>query len=144
MGAKLYVGSLPFSINDDELNKMFSTHGNVVSARIIMDKVSGRSKGFGFVEFDSDESAGKALAALNNSEISGRKIVVSEAHPQQPREGGGGGGGGRGGFGGNRGGGGGGYGGGNRGGGGYGGGGNRGGGGGGGGRDRGGDRNGNY
>jgi RNA recognition motif-containing protein len=103
MGTKLYVGSLPFSVNDAELSQVFSAHGNVVSARVIIDKVSGRSKGFGFVEFDSDEAANKAREALNNAELSGRKIVVSEAHPQNSS---GGGGGGRGGFRGGRGGGG--------------------------------------
>src|SRR4051812_26513504 len=91
MGTKLYVGSLPYSVTNEELSQIFSAHGNVVSARIIIDKVSGRSKGFGFVEFDTDDSASKALQAMNGSEQQGRKIVVSEAHPQQPREGGGGG-----------------------------------------------------
>ncbi len=91
MGTKLYVGSLPYSINNDQLNELFAPHGNVVSARVIIDKVSGRSKGFGFVEYDNEESASKALESMNNTEIDGRKIVVSEAHPQN-REGGGGGG----------------------------------------------------
>src|SRR5947209_4002997 len=103
MGTKLYVGSLPFSVTDAELNQVFAAHGNVVSARVIIDKVSGRSKGFGFVEFDSEDAATKARESLNNSELSGRKIIVSEAHPQN-REGGGGGGGGGGGRGGFRGG----------------------------------------
>lgn len=88
MGTKLYVGNLPFSINNDALKDMFAAHGNVVSARIITDKVSGRSKGFGFVEFDSDDSANSAMNALNSSEIEGRKIIVNEAKP--PQEGGGG------------------------------------------------------
>jgi RNA recognition motif-containing protein len=104
MGTKLYVGNLPFSVNNDALKDMFAAHGNVVSARIIMDKVSGRSKGFGFVEFDSDDSANTAMNALNSSEIEGRKIIVNEAKP--PSEGGGHRGGGGGGYGGGGGGGG--------------------------------------
>lgn len=87
MGTKLYVGSLPFSLTEQELSQIFAPHGNVVSARVIIDKVSGRSKGFGFVEYDSEDSASKAIEVLNNSEVSGRKIIVSEAQP--PREGGG-------------------------------------------------------
>lgn len=101
MSTKLYVGSLPFSVTDQELSGLFAPHGTVVSARVIIDKVSGRSKGFGFVEYETEENAQKALEALNNSEISGRKIVVNIAHPEnKTRRPGGGGGGGRGGFGG--------------------------------------------
>lgn len=91
MGNKLYVGSLPFSLTNDALKDLFAPHGNVVSARIIMDKVSGRSKGFGFVEFDTDASATTAMNALNNSEVEGRKIVVNEAKPPAQNSGGGGG-----------------------------------------------------
>ncbi len=87
MSTKLYVGSLPFSVTEQELSQIFAAHGNVVSARVIIDKISGRSKGFGFVEFDTPEAAGNAIQAMNNSEVGGRKIVVSEAHP--PKEGGG-------------------------------------------------------
>jgi cold-inducible RNA-binding protein len=83
MGNKLYVGSLPFALTDGELKQAFQPYGNVISAKIIVDKISGRSKGFGFVEFDSEEAAGKALTAMNNSEMSGRKIMVNEAHPQK-------------------------------------------------------------
>lgn len=102
MGNKLYVGNLPFSINNDALKDMFAVHGNVVSARIIMDKVSGRSKGFGFVEFETDDAANAAMTALNSTEVEGRKIIVNEAKPPQEGGGGhrGGGGGGRGGYGG--------------------------------------------
>lgn len=131
MGKKLYVGNLPYSATDAKLVEHFSAAGNVESAKVIMDRDSGRSKGFGFVEMASDQEATNAIEKLNGQVMDGRPLNISEARPQAPREGGGGGGG-RGGFGG--GGGGGGYGGGG-GGGGYGGGG---GGGGGGGRDRGG------
>jgi hypothetical protein len=97
MATKLYVGSLPFSVTDQELNQLFAAHGAVVSARVIVDKMSGRSKGFGFVEYENEEEANKALEALNNSELSGRKIVVNIAHPEnRERRPGGGGGGGRG------------------------------------------------
>lgn len=130
MGKKLYVGNLPYSATDSKLAEHFGTVGTVESAKVIMDRDSGRSKGFGFVEMSTDEEAAQAVEKLNNQVMDGRPLNVSEARPQAPREGGfGGGGGGRGGFGG--GGGGGGYGGG-------GGGGGYGGGGGGGGRDRGG------
>lgn len=85
MGAKLYVGNLTYSVVEDKLQELFSQHGSVVSARIITDKFSGRSKGFGFVEMGSDEEAEKATASLNGTEFEGRTIVVSEARPQQPR-----------------------------------------------------------
>ncbi len=85
MGAKLYVGNLPFSVVEDQLQGLFSQHGSVVSARIITDKFSGRSKGFGFVEMESDEEAEKAITGLNGTEFEGRAIVVNEARPQQPR-----------------------------------------------------------
>lgn len=86
MGAKLYVGNLPYSVTEEKLQEHFSQHGSVVSARIITDKFSGRSKGFGFVEMGSDEDAERATAALNGTDFEGRNIVVSEARPQQPRE----------------------------------------------------------
>ncbi len=141
MGKKLYVGNLPFSVTDESLSAKFSTIGSVDSAKIIMDRDSGRSKGFGFVEMTNDEEADKAVNELNGADFDGRALKVSEARPQEERSGGGG----RGGFGGGRGGGGGGYGGGggggrSGGGGGYGGGGG-GRGGGGGGRDGGGGGN---
>lgn len=119
MGKKLYVGNLPYSIDDSSLQDEFSKFGAVSSAKVITDRETGRSKGFGFVEMDSDSEADAAIEKLNGAEMGGRAINVSEARPQAPREGGG-----RGGFGGGggRGGGGGGYGGGRGGGGGYGGG----------------------
>jgi RNA recognition motif-containing protein len=121
MGKKLYVGNLPYSANEDSLTEFFSTVGAVESARIITDRDSGRSKGFGFVEMATDEEAEKAVSELNGKEMDGRALTVNEARPQERREGGGGGGrgfggGGFGGGGGRRGGGGGGFGGGGRGG----------------------------
>ncbi len=96
MGAKLYVGNLPYSVTEERLQQHFAQHGSVVSARIITDKFTGRSKGFGFVEMSSDQEAERAVTALNGTDFEGRSIVVSEARPQQPRSprpGGGGGGG---------------------------------------------------
>lgn len=96
MGAKLYVGNLPYSVTEERLQQHFAQHGAVVSARIITDKFTGRSKGFGFVEMASEQDAEKATRALNGTDFEGRNIVVSEARPQAPRAGGGGyGGGGR-------------------------------------------------
>ena len=96
MGAKLYVGNLSYSITEDRLQQHFAQYGSVISARIISDKFSGRSKGFGFVEMTSEQEAEKATQALNGTDFEGRNIVVSEARPQAPRPGGGfGGGGGR-------------------------------------------------
>jgi len=89
MGAKLYVGNLSYSVTEEQLQQHFAQHGSVVSARIITDKFSGRSKGFGFVEMGSDEEAERAISALNGTDFEGRNIVVSEARPQAPREGGG-------------------------------------------------------
>jgi RNA recognition motif-containing protein len=86
MGAKLYVGNLPYSVTEERLQQHFAQHGSVLSARIITDKFSGRSKGFGFVEMSSDQEAERATAALNGTDFEGRNIVVSEARPQQPRE----------------------------------------------------------
>ncbi len=129
MAKKLYVGNLAFSVTDDELMQAFTSFGNIVSARVVMDRMTGRSKGFGFVELEDDGQADEAVNKMNGQTIGGRPVRVSEAKPQEdrPRGGGGGGGGGfrgGGGGGGSRGGGGGyGGGGGNDGGGGYGGGG---------------------
>jgi RNA recognition motif-containing protein len=95
MGAKLYVGNLPYSVTEDRLQQHFAQHGSVVSARIITDKFTGRSKGFGFVEMSSDQEAERAVTALNGTDFEGRNIVVSEARPQQPRDSRSGGGGGR-------------------------------------------------
>jgi RNA recognition motif-containing protein len=86
MGAKLYVGNLPYSVTEDRLQQHFAQHGSVVSARIIMDKFTGKSKGFGFVEMSSDDEAARATSALNGTNFEGRNIVVSEARPQAPRE----------------------------------------------------------
>lgn len=128
MGNKLYVGNLAYSIRDEDLNQAFSQFGAVTSAKVMMDRDTGRSKGFGFVEMGSDAEAQSAINGMNGQALSGRAIVVNEARPREPRPGGFGGG--RGGFGGGGGGGGrGGYGGGGGGRGGYGGGGNYGGGG---------------
>lgn len=138
MAKKLYVGNLAFSVTDDELMQAFTSFGNITSARVVMDRMTGRSKGFGFVEIEDDSMADEAVNKMNGQTIGGRPVRVSEAKPQEDRprgprrEGGGGyagggrsGGGGGGGYGGGRSGGGG-YGGGGRsGGGGYGGGGNR-------------------
>ena len=122
MAKKLYVGNLPYTVNDEELQRLFEQAGSVATASVIMDRYSGRSKGFGFVEMPNDSEAAKAIETLNGHDMGGRKLVVNEARPMEERRprGGGGGGGGyggggdRGGYGG--GGGGGGYGGGDRGG----------------------------
>jgi len=105
MGQKLYVGNFPYSIQDSNLQELFSAFGTVVSATVIMDREMGRSKGFGFVEMSSEAEAQAAIAGMNGKEIEGRALTVNEARPKT--EGGGGGGGrGRGGFGGGGGGGG--------------------------------------
>lgn len=105
MGKKLYVGNLAFSVSEAALLETFSQFGQVESAKIITDRDSGRSKGFGFVEMSEDGSAQDAITKMNGQDYNGRAVVVSEARPQAPRENRGGFGGGRGGFGGNRGGG---------------------------------------
>ncbi len=104
MGKKLYVGNLPYSVGDSDLQRMFEPHGTVQSAQVIMDRDTGRSKGFGFVEMGSDQEAQAAIAALNGNEVEGRSLTVNEARPKTEGGGGGGGGGGRGGYGGGRGG----------------------------------------
>src|SRR2546423_14469868 len=98
MGKKLYVGNLSYQVDSSELEQMFGAHGTVVSAQIINDRDTGRSKGFGFVEMASDTEADAAIAALNGQEHNGRALTVNEARPREERSGGGGGG--RGGFGG--------------------------------------------
>ncbi|MBH0203769.1 MAG: RNA-binding protein [Nitrospira sp.] len=98
MGSKIYVGGLPYSATEQQLSDLFAAHGAVASARIITDKFTGQSRGFGFVEMSSDAEAQAAITALNGSEMGGRTLTVNEARPQEPRTGGGGGG--RGGFGG--------------------------------------------
>lgn len=102
MGKKLYIGNLPYSVDDQSLQSAFAEFGAVSSAKVITDRETGRSKGFGFVEYDSDSDADAAIDKMNGQQLDGRAINVSEARPQAPREGGGG----RGGFGGGRGGGG--------------------------------------
>ncbi len=86
MASKLFVGRLPYKTTSEELKELFAAHGTVESAVVIIDKFTDRSKGFGFVEMSSDEEAKAATAALNNSEVDGRQIVVSEARPQEKRE----------------------------------------------------------
>jgi RNA recognition motif-containing protein len=104
MGKKLYVGNLTYGVTDSDLQTMFEAHGTVQSAQVIMDRDTGRSKGFGFVEMGSDAEAQAAIAALNGKEVDGRALTVNEARPKT--EGGGGRGSGGGGYGGGRGGGG--------------------------------------
>ena len=104
MGNKLYVGNLSYQVDSSELEQLFGAHGQVVSAQIINDRDTGRSKGFGFVEMSSDDEAQAAIAALNGLEHGGRALTVNEARPREERPRGGGGGGGYGGGGGGRGG----------------------------------------
>ena len=92
---KLYVGNLPYRMADSDLHEAFSQYGNVSSASVIMDRDTGRSKGFGFVEFDDDNAAEEAMNAMNGQDMDGRSLVVNEARPKRERSGGGGGGGGR-------------------------------------------------
>lgn len=112
MGNKLYVGNLAYGIRDEDLQQAFAQFGNVNSAKVMMDRETGRSKGFGFVEMGSDAEAQSAISGMNGQPLEGRALVVNEARPREERPGGFGGGGSRGGYGG--GGGGGGYGGGGR------------------------------
>jgi RNA recognition motif-containing protein len=90
---KLYVGNLPYQVADNELQEAFSQYGNVTSASVIMDRDTGRSKGFGFVEFDDDNAAEEAMNAMNGQDMGGRSLVVNEARPKRERPAGGGGGG---------------------------------------------------
>ena len=97
MGKKLYVGNLTYEVSDGELSKMFEAHGTVESAQVIMDRDTGRSKGFGFVEMKTEQEAKAAIEALNGKEVNGRALTVNEARPKTEgggRSGGGGGGGG--------------------------------------------------
>lgn len=87
----IYVGNLSWTMTDDDLSNLFTPYGSVTSAKILKDKVTGRSRGFGFVEMEDDESAKSAIAALNESEIGGRKLVVNESQPRAEGSGGGGG-----------------------------------------------------
>ncbi len=81
----IYIGNLPYSTTDDELAALFSEHGEVMSAKIIMDKISGRSKGFGFVEMPDDGDATTAIEALDGKEVGGRPLKVNQARPREPR-----------------------------------------------------------
>ncbi len=101
-GKKLYVGGLPYSVTEGTLQEIFAAHGTVESATVIMDRMTSRSKGFGFVEMSSQEEAQAAMDKLNGTDLEGRNITVNEAKPRQPRTGGGGGGGNGGGGGGDR------------------------------------------
>ena len=92
MGKKLYVGNLAYSVGKSELEQMFAAHGTVVSAQVITDRETGRSKGFGFVEMGSDQEAQAAIGALAGKSLDGRSLTVNEARPQEGRSGGGGGG----------------------------------------------------
>ena len=85
MGNKLYVGSLPYSVSEEQLSELFAQHGSVTSAKIISDKYSGQSKGFGFVEMSTDDEAKKAIDALNGTDFKGRMLKVNEAKPQEER-----------------------------------------------------------
>jgi cold-inducible RNA-binding protein len=107
MGNKLYVGNLPYSFRDDDLQQAFAAHGTVTSAKVMMERDTGRSKGFGFVEMGDDAQAQTAIEAMNGQQFGGRGLVVNEARPMEPRppRSGGGGFGGGGGYGGGAGGG---------------------------------------
>jgi RNA recognition motif-containing protein len=105
MGRKLYVGNLTYGVDSSQLEQMFAAYGTVQSAQVIVDRDTGRSKGFGFVEMGSDQEAQAAIAAMSGKEVDGRQLTVNEAKPREDRGGGGGGGrgyggGGRGGYGG--------------------------------------------
>jgi len=88
MGSKIYVGGLPFSTTEVQLNQLFTSHGTVESARVITDKFTGQSRGFGFVEMSTAEEAKKAIGALNATQLDGRTLTVNEAKPQEARSGG--------------------------------------------------------
>lgn len=85
MAVKLYVGNLPYSTNDNDLREMFAEFGEIVSVAVISDRETGRSKGFGFVEFAEADAAKKAIEALNGKDFSGRNLVVNEARPREER-----------------------------------------------------------
>jgi RNA recognition motif-containing protein len=88
MGSKIYVGGLPYSATEQQLSDLFTAHGSVESARVITDKFTGQSRGFGFVEMSTAEEAQKAISALNGTQMDGRPLTVNEAKPQEPRSGG--------------------------------------------------------
>ncbi len=85
MGNKLYVGNLPYSFRDGDLEQAFSPYGQIASAKVMMERDTGRSKGFGFVEMGSDAEAQAAIEALNGQQVGGRGLVVNEARPMEPR-----------------------------------------------------------
>jgi RNA recognition motif-containing protein len=91
MGSKIYVGGLPYSATEAQLNELFAAHGTVESAKVITDKFTGQSRGFGFVEMSTADEAKKAINALNATQLDGRTLTVNEAKPQEARPGGGGG-----------------------------------------------------
>ena len=95
MSARLFVGNLPFSTTQDQLQQLFATHGQVVEVDVVKDKFTGRSRGFAFVTMETKEAADKAAVALNGKDLEGRPLTVNEARPREerPRQGGGGGGG---------------------------------------------------
>ena len=88
--SKLYVGGLPYSVTDDRLEELFAEHGTVESARVITDRMTARSRGFGFVEMSSQEEAQQAIDKLNGTDLEGRSLAVNEAKPKEQRSGGGG------------------------------------------------------
>ena len=90
MGKKLYVGNLSFDVSDEDLQTEFAKHGKVESAKVIMDRETGRSKGFGFVEMSSDGEASAAIEGMNGKDFKGRALTVNEARPMEPRGPGGG------------------------------------------------------
>ena len=86
MGNNIYVGNLSYNSDDDTLRELFSRHGAVVKAQVVMDRETGRSRGFGFVEMENSSSANAAIQALNGAEVDGRSLKVNEAKPREPRE----------------------------------------------------------
>jgi RNA recognition motif-containing protein len=92
MGTKLYVGNLPYSFRDSDMEQAFAQYGTVTSAKVMMERDTGRSKGFGFVEMGSEAEAQAAIQGMNGHQSGGRALVVNEARPMEPRTGGGGGG----------------------------------------------------
>ncbi|MFQ5932928.1 MAG: RNA recognition motif domain-containing protein [Nitrospiraceae bacterium] len=85
MGSKIYVGGLPYATTESQLDDLFAPHGTVESVRVITDKFTGQSRGFGFVEMSTDEEAKAAIAALNETQLNGRTLTVNEAKPQEPQ-----------------------------------------------------------
>lgn len=85
MGKRLFVGGLPYAVSDQQLEELFSAHGNVESANVVTDRMTGRSKGFGFVELETEDEAQQAIESLNGTEFGGRELTVSEARPRVER-----------------------------------------------------------